>query len=206
MRIETIDTSYRKIVYGRRFSRIIPTEIYSIKLGGIVVYPAVMRTLAYLYYPAVLEQTAFPQPEPLTLLAAGNFPLAEKHDMIETGHIRLVLCVVYELLPFRNVCEIRLQIPPVEFRQIIETKRRQLLFKSRQMIFSQVLVVYGLKLRLHCVQYLAPVVRPVLAPVEEVCPVVVVGRKLVVVVGKRYPYLDRIQQVPEIVDSLVEIP
>ena len=74
------------------------------------------------------------------------------------------------------------------------------------MVFPQVLVVYGRKLRLHRVQYLAPVVRPVLALVEEVCPVVVVGRKLVVVVGKRYPYLDRIQQVPEIVDSLVEIP
>lgn len=74
------------------------------------------------------------------------------------------------------------------------------------MVFPQVLVVYGRKLRLHRVQYLAPIVRPVFAPVEEVCPIVVVGRKLVVVVGKRYPYLDRIQQVPEIVDSLVEIP
>ena len=54
------------------------------------------------------------------------------------------------------------------------------------------LVVYGLNLRLHRVQYLAPVVRPVLAPIEEVCPVVVVGRKPVIVIGKRYPYLDRI--------------
>lgn len=74
------------------------------------------------------------------------------------------------------------------------------------MVFPQVLVVYGRKLWLHYVQYLASIVRPILAPVEEVCPVVVVGRKLVVVVGKRYPYLDRVQQVPEIVDSLIKIP
>ena len=73
------------------------------------------------------------------------------------------------------------------------------------MVFPQVLVIYSQKLRLHRVQYLAPVVRPVLTPVEEVCPVVVVGRKLVIVVRKRYPYLDRIQQISEIVDSLVEI-
>lgn len=73
------------------------------------------------------------------------------------------------------------------------------------MVFPQVLVIYSQKLRLHRVQYLAPVIRPVLTPVEEVCPVVVVGRKLVVIVRKRYPYLDRIQQISEIVDSLVEI-
>lgn len=114
--------------------------------------------------------------------------------------------MVYKLLPFRNVRKVRLQIPVVEFLQIIKAKRRQLLLQSRQMVFPQVLVIYSLKLRLHRVQYLAPVVRPVLAPVEEVRPVVVVGRKPVIVIGKRYPYLDRIQQVPEIVDSLVEIP
>ena len=73
------------------------------------------------------------------------------------------------------------------------------------MVFPQMLVIYGQKLRLCRIEYLTPVVRLVLAPIEEVCPVVVVGRKLVVVVGKRYPYLNRIQQVPEIVDSLVEI-
>ena len=74
------------------------------------------------------------------------------------------------------------------------------------MVFLQVLVVYGRKLWLYRVQYLAPIVRPVLAPIEEVGPVIVIGRKLVVVVRKRYPYLDRIQQISEIVNPLVEIP
>ena len=130
----------------------------------------------------MLEQTTFPQPEPLTLLTTRDIPLAEKYDMIETSHISLVLGMVYKLLPFRNVREVRLQIPVVEFLQIVKAKRRQLLLQSRQMVFPQVLVVYGRKLRLHRVQYLAPVVRPVLAPVEEVCPVVVVGRKPVIVI------------------------
>lgn len=73
------------------------------------------------------------------------------------------------------------------------------------MVFPQVLVIYGQKLRLCRIEYLTPVVRLVLAPVEEVGPVVVVGRKLVVVVRKRYPYLDRIQQISEIINPLVEI-
>ena len=73
------------------------------------------------------------------------------------------------------------------------------------MVFPQVFVIYGRKLRFHHIKYLVPVIRLVLTPVEEVCPVVVVGRKLIIVVRKRYPYLDRIQQIPEIVDSLVEI-
>ena len=70
MRIETADAGYRKIIYRRRFSGIVPTKTYGIKLGGRVVYSAVVRRPAHLYYPAVLEQPAFPQPEPLTLLAA----------------------------------------------------------------------------------------------------------------------------------------
>ena len=126
--------------------------------------------------------------------------------MIETGHIRLVLGMVYKLLPFRNVRKVRLQIPTVKFCQIIKAEFGQLLLKIRQMVFPQVFVVYGRKLRLNRIEYPAPVIRPVLAPVEEVSPVIVVCRKLVVVVRKRYPYLDRIQQIPEIVDSPVEIP
>ena len=63
--------------------------------------------------------------------------------MIEAGHIRLVLGMVYKLLPFRNVREIRLQIPTVKFCQIIKAELRQLLFKSRQVIFPQMLVIYG---------------------------------------------------------------
>ena len=73
------------------------------------------------------------------------------------------------------------------------------------MIFSQVFVIYGRKLRFHHIKYLTPVIRLALTPVEEICPVVVVGRKLIIVVRKRYPYLNRIQQIPEIIDSLVEI-
>ena len=184
VRIEAVDAGRRKIVYRRRFPRIIPAEIYGVKPCRRVVYSAVVRRLADLHYPAVLEQPAFPQPEPLALPAAGNIPLAEKHDMIETRHIHLILGVVYKLLPFRNVREVRLQIPVVEFLQIVKAKRRQLLLQSRQMVFPQVLIVYGRKLRLHRVQYLAPVVRPILAPVEEVRPVVVVGRKPVIVIGK----------------------
>ena len=125
--------------------------------------------------------------------------------MIETGHICLVLSMVYEFLLFRNIRKIRLQIPIIEFRQIIETKRRQLLFKRRQMIFPQMLVVYGRKLRFHRIKYLILIIRPILASIEEVGPIIVVSRKLVVVVGKRYSYLNRIQQVSEIVDSLVKI-
>ena len=102
-----------------------------------------MRRLAYFYYSTMLEQTAFPQSEPLTLLTTRDIPLAEKYDMIETSHISLVLSMVYKLLPLRNICEIRLQISTVKFCQIIKAELRQLLFKSRQVIFPQVFVIYG---------------------------------------------------------------